>query len=130
MRSAHRLPTSERIHGCVMRTTTPALNHRFTLLILAGWALVTGLISAGASLLERLMPATAISAGVLVPTAQGLLAPEPVERAVFLGALVVVPPLLLALLIWATPSSLLRLRLPRWSNNPLDAPRRTHGQSH
>lgn len=73
------------------------LSSRSNLLVLA-CLLLWALSAAGAWALAHLLPAPLLQPGLLLPY-QGSVAPEPVERILFLANLLLAPPLLLALAV-------------------------------
>jgi len=76
---------------------------RSTLLVLA-CLLLWALNAAGAWALAQVLQTPAAPPGLLLPQAERFLAPEPVERVLFLANLLLVPPLLLAIVVAvATP---------------------------
>lgn len=90
---------------------------RTSLIALLGCLLI-GLSATLASwVMAQWLPAPADSSALLVPTARALLAPEPVERVVFLSGLLVAPPLLLALISGLKPST---AKAKRWGNDRLE----------
>ncbi len=97
----------------------PQARRRFTLLLLAGWGLIAALAALALRLLKPLLPTATPSPLLLVEPARAFLAPEPLERAVFLPALVLVPLLLLAFVLGAVPVA--ARRQPGWSPGWLEA---------
>ncbi len=78
-------------HGALKRVPWQP---RTSVLLLLVCGLLLGLDLAGYVLLERFWQPSADSAAILLPSARAFLAPEPVERLMFLLNLVLVPPLL------------------------------------
>lgn len=74
---------------------------RVTLLVLA-CVLLWAANTAGAWVLAHVLPTPTAPAGLLLPEAERFLAPEPVERMLFLANLLLGPPLLLGLVVAAT----------------------------